>query len=173
LGRLAADAARLTPQRQGPDAWQRKQQLLERFWGTLTQDITGWQLDYPRTRLYQDGLPVCGWEDRIVADLVAAGSSNHLLLHQLMTRGAHLMGTEAPDLLTAEYRLLKEFMAAPDANLHRRLAELLAQRDAFIAERIADTLQPGETGLLFLGAGHQIAHRLPHDISINHYEKEI
>jgi hypothetical protein len=33
---------------------------------------------------------------------------------------------------------------------------LLKARDAFIARRIAETLQEGETGVIFLGALHQL-----------------
>jgi hypothetical protein len=43
---------------------------------------------------------------------------------------------------------------------------LLRQRDEYIAQRIDRALQEGETGILFIGAYHQIKPRLPRDIKI-------
>jgi hypothetical protein len=43
---------------------------------------------------------------------------------------------------------------------------LLRQRDDYIAKRIRDTLSEGETGILFIGAYHDIPSRLPEDIQL-------
>ena len=43
---------------------------------------------------------------------------------------------------------------------------LLRQRDEYIAQRIDLALQEGGTGILFIGAYHQIKPRLPRDIKI-------
>jgi hypothetical protein len=127
------------------------------------------QLDYRRVRIYQDGLPVCGKEEAIVQELAEAGSLNHQLVRELTGRGAVLVGTEDPQLLIREYQLQRRRLGA-EANgetppsLHGQdaratsdeAARILAARDRFIAERIAATLQDGETGLLFLGAAHPL-----------------
>ena len=102
-------------------------------------------LDYPRVRIYQDGLPVCGKETDIVRELAGAGSTNHQLVLELAGRGAMLMGTEDPPLLLREYQLQRQHAGAAGDEA----AEVLAGRDRFIARRIEATLQDGETGLLF------------------------
>lgn len=38
------------------------------------------------------------------------------------------------------------------------------KRDEFVAGRVSDTLREGETGILFMGAGHDIVSKLPKDI---------
>jgi len=43
---------------------------------------------------------------------------------------------------------------------------LLGRRDRFIASRINRTLGEGETGILFIGAYHNIIHRLNNDIYV-------
>jgi pheromone shutdown protein TraB len=43
---------------------------------------------------------------------------------------------------------------------------LLDSRDEFIAKRIDETLNQGETGIIFIGAYHNIKKRLPQDIQI-------
>ena len=40
------------------------------------------------------------------------------------------------------------------------------QRDEFIAGRINETLAEGETGILFIGAYHDVVHRLAPDIRV-------
>ena len=43
---------------------------------------------------------------------------------------------------------------------------LLDRRDQFIADQIARTLEPGESGVIFLGMLHDLADRLPGDIAV-------
>ncbi|MEK6689720.1 MAG: hypothetical protein AABY78_00280, partial [Nitrospirota bacterium] len=43
---------------------------------------------------------------------------------------------------------------------------LLNKRDNYIAERIDETLNYGETGIIFIGAYHNIKEKLPKDIQI-------
>lgn len=127
-------------------------------------------------RLYQDGLPQCGRETEIVTELAAAGSPNHGLLLALMKRGATLMGTEDPDLLLEEYRLVQRVLAAKkpeevariEAHEATRSRALLARRDAHIAKRINQSLQPGETGILFLGMLHSLQPLLAKDIAVTY-----
>jgi len=124
-------------------------------------------------RLYQDGLPVCGREAEIVADLAQKGSRNHQLLLRLMAQGAILMGTESGELLLQEYQLARQALtsrtprAAELAARRRSRGEaLLEQRDRFIARRIHETLQKGEAGLLFVGMLHAVERFLPKDIKV-------
>jgi hypothetical protein len=116
-----------------------------------------------QVRLYQDSLPVCGHEAALVAQLAEQGSENHRLLAALMRRGAVLVGTESPALLLEEYRLLR----APDGS-GTRAAELLERRDRSIAERIAETLEDHQLGILFIGALHRVDRHLPARISVDY-----
>jgi hypothetical protein len=43
---------------------------------------------------------------------------------------------------------------------------LLRRRDAHIAKRIFETLAEGETGILFIGAYHDVLSKLPADIEV-------
>ena len=135
-------------------------------------------LEWPRARLYQDGLPVCGHEAEIVRDLARQGSRNHQILLEAMARGATLMGTESAPLIVAEYRRVQKLIEASrlmesesDAAALELRAEgerLLRERDAFMADRIDSTLQEGETGLLFIGLLHRVDELLGDGFEVRH-----
>lgn len=154
-----------------PDPWQQRQALLRDMWRGIAQRLDELDLPAQSTRVYQDGLPVCGKEEAIVRELAERGSLNHRLIVALSRRGATLMGTEDGELLRAEYdrlQKLKQLLAAEragapegptDALMHELRREgdsLLLRRDAFIVQRIEDTLQEGETGVVFLGLLHRV-----------------
>ena len=118
-------------------------------------------------RLFQDALPVCGFEERIVRELADAGGANYRLLLDLMVKGAKITGTESPHLLVEEYELNRKALEGRgDETLRTRSRTLIDARDRFIAERIASTLQPGETGIIFLGMAHSLEGLLPDDIEL-------
>lgn len=66
-------------------------------------------------------------------------------------------------IFKARKYVIKRF-AALNYRLHRN--RLLRDRDEFIAQTIDGTLKEGETGILFLGAHHEIIPKLPDDIEI-------
>jgi hypothetical protein len=179
LGSLAESVRAYYVRRFGPAVWDQRQGAVRNLWHAIRQAIDALQLDYRRVRIYQDGLPVCGKEEPILQELADAGSLNHQLVRELMGQGAVLQGTEDPQLLIREYQLQRRRLGADDgketpSSLHGQdaratsergqdaragcdeAAEILAARDRFMAERIAATLQDGETGLLFLGAAHRL-----------------
>ena len=51
--------------------------------------------------------------------------------------------------------------------LKMRLEKNTKLRDGYIATQITKTLKPGELGMLFIGAGHDVISRLPSDILIH------
>ena len=180
MGELARSVEQAGRRRLGQGEWRRKVDLTERFW-TRIAEIVLEELGLPfrRTRVYQDGLPICDRERQIVADLAGMGSPNHRLLLALADRGATIMGTESAELLVEEYELAKLTLgagdsggsAADDPGREEGSAKLagdriLASRDAFIAGRIGETLREGETGILFLGLLHEAASLLPADIRV-------
>ena len=158
----------------GRRRWQEHLALIDGFWESVGAALDRLHLDYRRVDLYQDGLPVCGKELEIVKETAAKGSKNYTLLMDLLARGATLMGTEDPNLLLEEYRSVKAGLArrprgdGPAENVggRARAAETLARRDAYIGRRIAQTLLPGRTGILFLGMMHNVRPHLPGDIVI-------
>ena len=174
MGALGESVERLTVGRWGRQSWRRNLRLIDQLWTQIERAIAGLKLSGQPVRVYQDGLPECGRELEIVAELVKAGSRNHKLLLELQQRGAVIMGTESADLLLAEYEFVKEALAARN---HREAARmearqkapreaLLTQRDGYIAARINSTLASGETGILFLGALHSVAGLLDQDIRV-------
>ena len=162
MGALSESIQRLKVKRLGRKAWERNVNLVGKLWDQIEQTIESLVLPCERVRLYQDGLPVCGREVEIVAELAKAGSRNHRMLLRLREKGATIMGTESSELLVEEYQLVKEEFASEKSEVSaggevRRKAlrdSLLKRRDQYIARRINDTLLPGEKGLVFLGMLH-------------------
>lgn len=146
----------------GQSAWSQREQAVGGLWVHIRQGIRALHLDQRHVRIYQDGLPVCGFEANIVCELAQAGSCNHQLIVELLDHGATLEGTEDPHLLMEEYQMQKQNLESPSASDQtreerlRQAERLLTARDAYIAKRIDATLKPGETGLVFLGAAHRL-----------------
>ncbi len=178
----------------GLEKWEEHNRIIEDFWQGIRNKVFDLNLDYPSTRLYQDGLPVCGKEINIVQELVKMGSRNHQILIDLIHLGATLEGTEDPKLLLEEYDYLKNASADLDKKKgnpvrkdgaltppskagfsngvkrqYQRLAKsILKKRDLYIGQRIDKTLREGETGLLFIGITHRVDETLPKDIAIDY-----
>src|SRR3990172_6619767 len=176
MGALSESVRKVTLQKLGERVWRRKVNLVKRFWSDVENILNKLTLSYAQTRVYQDGLPVCGKEIDIVTELAKKGSPNHQILARLMEKGATVMGTESAELLIEEYHLIKKILETGDVKdaiaieARQKGASdlLLKKRDEFIAARIDRTLQPGETGILFLGMLHNIAELLPGNIHV-HY----
>ena len=174
MGAFSESVRKATLQKLGRQAWNRKVRLIDKTWEAIERTVDGLKLPNGKILLYQDGLPVCGREAEIVADLARAGSRNHRLLLRLMERGATIMGTESSSLLIEEYELNKQAFAqsrnpkSPGMEARQKaLGEsLLKKRDQFIADRIHRTLRAGETGILFLGRLHSVKEWLPKNIRV-------
>lgn len=176
MGQLQRQVEEAYVRRLGRRRWEAHRKSVAGLWAEIRRQIEGLALDYRRVRLYQDGLPVCGHEEKIVREVAAHGSLNHRLLVDLIDRGARLMGTESPALLLEEYQLNRRILGAdrrvptakPRADAFREEAKrLLEERDRFIASRIVETLEPGEIGLIFLGMLHSLEGRLPPGIRLS------
>ena len=156
--------------------WHEHIRAIDEFWEALHKRIMALGLEYQRTHIYQDGLPVCGKELQIAAELAHQGSANHRLVISLTEKGAHLVGTESPELLLEEYQLLRGVFSASEgtsreaaaAAYTNRAAALLRERDDFIRRRIDATLPEGERGLLFIGLTHRVDDGLPTSIRVSH-----
>jgi len=176
LGSMAAELKQRFAEAFGAAEWARRHSSVEAMWDGLRSKLSALPLAWERTRLYQDGLPVCGREPAIVHELAAKGGRNHQLLAELMAHGALLMGTEDPALMLAEYQRIPKLLQAakrqaPDAvvaALREEGEAILRQRDAFIARRIDSTLAEGETGILFLGLLHRVDELLEGKFDVRH-----
>jgi hypothetical protein len=147
--------------------------VVDKMWEKIESVAASLPLAQRTVRVYQDGLPVCGNERKIVADLAGAGNRNHRLLLELEARGATLMGTESPELLVEEYQLATAAFASGaalkgDGRQQKLRDSLLEKRDRFIAQRINATLAAGESGILFLGMLHRAAKYLDSGIDVDY-----
>ncbi|MFH1918467.1 MAG: hypothetical protein ABIP48_01075 [Planctomycetota bacterium] len=146
----------------GESIWRRREQAVGELWKYIRKEVQALHLEDRRVRIYQDGLPLCGFTEKIVRELAEAGSSNHQLIMELIEQGATLEGTEDPQLLMEEYQMHKQNMESQSASDQaceervRQAEHLLRARDAYIEKRIDATLKPSETGLIFLGALHRL-----------------
>lgn len=174
LGSLAEAIARTSRHIYGPDRWDRHQETVRAFWDSIAAHFD--RLDAAGLKVYQDGLPAEGeLAERIIAEGARGGSRNFQIVQRLMERGAEVRRTEDPALLRREYECLRGLVRAGSAlarlraylRYKARKGGLLAARDRFIAARIDETLKPGETGVLFLGAHHDVLSRLPPDIEVD------
>jgi hypothetical protein len=181
LGSFADELRRRFHQAWGADAWNRRFSSVAAMWEALRSTVRTLPLEWTSTRLYQDGLPVCGREHDIVRDLAGMGSQNHQLLLELVGRGATLMGTESPELLMQEYRRGQQLIQAAKTRapisqvdgLRREGERILRERDAAIARRIDSTLEDGETGLLFIGLLHRAHELLEGKLELQHLDHHL
>jgi hypothetical protein len=175
MGKLGDAVKSLYLRKMGRTAWNRKIDLVNKFWDQVAEIISNVQIEETTTRVYQDGLPVTnnGKEFEIIKKLADSGSRNHLLVVGLVERGAILMGTESIDLLMAEYDITKKHLenqSSGKPGMGKKIREseddILKKRDQFIASRINQTLGEGELGIIFLGMLHDIKPWLSEDIEV-------
>ena len=173
LGSLAPAVNRRGIAGLGEDLWIRHRLAVEGFW----KIIAAWfdSVNVAGMRLYQDGMITDGEVgQKIVEAGVKAGSQNYILVDRLLRRGALLVKTEDFALVKQERDRLLAMTQTPSttrkliAFLKYRLVKnrLLKQRDKVIAGQIARTLQEGRTGILLIGAYHNIRPKLPADIQV-------
>ncbi len=184
MGSMAGSLKEAYVERFGQEKWASHIKAIDQMWEGIKRKIEALDLDVHKTKLYQDGLPICGKEMEIVTELAVRESRNYQILYDLVKKGCVLIGTESPELLLQEYNSLKEELerGTRSKSLWRRLkSSLLAHRilharDRFIAQRILETLQDEETGILFMGIHHQVDRYLagcldkgnPHGITIRY-----
>jgi hypothetical protein len=156
-----------------PDLWQRHKEIVSAFWDSIGRFLD--LLDVNSFKVYQDGLVADGAEAlKIVREGISQGSKNSEIIGRLLERGAVLIKTEALSLVKQEYNYITKMARSKSlkerevATLRYKLArgKLLKQRDEFIAARINETLAEGESGILFIGAYHDVVHSLVPDIRV-------
>ena len=171
LGTLAPDVTRKGIKGLGEEDWKKHLETVEGFWNSLAPYFDA--LEGSGVKIYQDGLVANGdMGQKIVEEGVRSGSRNYEIISGLIRKGAFLVKTEDLGLVIKERDyLLKLAGAATRAkkliaylSYVRAKNHLIEKRDRFIADRINETLGTGETGILFIGAYHNIIPLLEKDI---------
>ena len=171
LGSLAGDVTKRGIADLGEEVWKEHQRTVEGFWDVITDYLTS--VDASGMKIYQDGMVAEGEVGAaIVEEGLNLGSRNYQLVSRLLKRGAFLVKTEDFNLVKEERDRLLGITQAKSiskrllAFIRYKLVKdrLLDKRDKFIAKRINETLNSNETGILFIGAYHNIKSRLPQDI---------
>lgn len=174
LGSLGAAIDKRSAALYGEKRWAEHKETVARFWRSVADYLIS--LDAAGLKIYQDGLAANGeLAGRIVEEAAKRGSINHQVIRQLLSQGAEVRKTEDASLLMEELRLAHEESGAASlpnpGDLSLSKTGLTEQRDRFIARTIDETLQPGETAILFIGAYHNVYLYLPGDITVE-YLKE-
>jgi len=157
----------------GEEFWKKHRETISGFWDSIVKYFTN--LEVNDFKIYQDGM-VADAEvgQKIVEEGVKSGSKNYEIIDDLLKKGAVLVKTEDFALVKEERdRIVKITQAATTtqkliAYLKYKLAKnrLLKKRDNYIAKRIDETLDYGETGILLIGAYHDIIPKLAKDIQV-------
>ena len=173
LGTVAGAIDKRGRTKLGEDLWQSHKRTIDGFWLSIADFLDS--LPAAGFKLYQDGLIADGEIGmKIVEQGVKDGSKNYEIIAQLLGKGAELVKTEDFSLVKKEYDFISKVIKSKSklgrlaASLKYRLAakKLLRDRDTFMAGRIAQTLGDGETGILFIGAYHDVIPLLPVDIDV-------
>ncbi|MBD3182388.1 hypothetical protein GF312_08855 [Candidatus Poribacteria bacterium] len=163
LGNHLSEARKQYTARYGESKWEEHIKAVENFWTEIRNTLLNLPINYKKAKIYQDSLPVCNQELKIVQALAEDGNRNYKLLLELIQKGASIVGTEASELLLEERERLKNMGVVGSTN---KYDDLMKRRDEYIACRIDSTLKDGETGLLFMGALHKVTDKLVDDIKI-------
>ncbi len=175
MGSMAAEISRKGVEEFGKDFWETHISTVNKYWEGIAHYCQNLEIGAKGLKIYQDGMVADGEiAVRIIEDSLKAGSKNYEIISGLVSRGAVVVRTEELWMVKKELEMLKLIptSGALIVKLFRIFrfkilrSKLLKQRDKFIAGRIAETLGNDETGIIFLGAYHNILKYLPGDISV-------
>ncbi len=173
LGSLAKDVTKRGIADLGEDVWEKHKAVVEKFWDVISDYFDS--IDASGMKIYQDGMVAEGEIGaKIVEEGLRSGSKNYELVTRLLKQGAILVKTEDFNLVKEERdRLLTITQAKSTAQKIAAFIKykfiknrLLRKRDKFIAQRINETLETQERGVLFVGAFHNVKKWLAKDIQI-------
>ncbi len=173
MGSSASALDQATAAQLGQERWQNHKKAIDSLWDSIERFFA--PLDVTGFKVYQDGLVADGEDGlRVVREGRRRGSRNYEIVGRLLEKGASLVRTEDASLIAQERAYITKVVDARSrkereaaARIYSRLqARLLRERDWFIAGRINETLRDGESGILFIGALHDVASHLPDDIQI-------
>jgi hypothetical protein len=175
MGSIAGDISKKGTSELGEEAWQAHVNTVERYWDLIADYCEKLTFDEKSLKIYQDGMVANGEiASKIIEDNLKMGSRNYRIISTLISKRAEIVKTEDFSLVKKELEIYKSISESDSLLkkliklliIKRKRKALMKKRDAFIAESIEKTLLPGETGLLFLGAYHNILNKLPADIEV-------
>jgi len=173
LGSIASEVTKRAIANLGEKIWAMHKDTIEGFWNSVEKYIES--MEVKECKIYQDGMIADGEaSEKIVEEAVKQGSKNYQIVSGLMKQGAKLMMTEDFALVKKERDLLVKMSSAKTKRgkivsyLRYKFSKnaLLEKRDEFIAKRINETLCDGESGILFIGAYHDVIPKLSKDIKV-------
>ena len=175
MGSLGEELKRKSVSGLGENLWQIHQDTVNGYWKAIETYFENIDIYVPGLKIYQDGMFVDGeMALKLINDGVKAGSKNSEIVLNLIHRGATLIKTEDFKMVKDEYDGLQSILKSK-TNLKKIIKlvrykllkpVLLRRRDRFIAETIDETLGLNETGILFIGAYHQVMKWMPKDITV-------
>jgi hypothetical protein len=177
MGSLKSDISEIIDEKFGKEKRDEHRRQVAEFWDNLRILITGIlnRTQGMLIRIYQDGIPIGGETGaRLIAMGAKDGIPNFQIVLAIIESGGIIEKTEDPALLKEEYEIVKAIVMAKTGPVRESLSEkyknrlydLTAERDRYIAKRIAESLNEGELGILFIGATHEVAKYLPGDIDL-------
>ncbi len=173
LGSIAPTIDKRSAEICGRERWKKHKQTVTTFWNEIEEYFK--RLDPANLKIYQDGLMAAGeLGQKIIEEGAKRGSKNYQVILDLVKRGGEIRKTEDVELLKEEYgRILK--LAQTKSLWEKTTAyigyrfhkdKLMDKRDRFIAKTINETLKEEETGVLFMGAFHDVITHLVEDIAV-------
>jgi len=178
LGSIAPDIDKRSTQICGIERWERHKQTVSTFWDNIEKYFK--KLNADNLKIYQDGLMTDGELGlKIIEEGAQKESKNYRIIVDLIRRGGEIRKTEDIALLKEEYnRILKlsqskSIWERTSAYIGYRFHKdrLMMKRDKFIAGTINQTLKKKETGVLFIGAYHDVIPLLAEDIVVEELKK--
>ena len=180
MGSMGEDLKRKSVSGLGENIWQIHTETVNGYWSAIESYFERSELYVKGIKIYQDGMFVDGeMAMKLIGDGVKSGSKNSEIVLNLINRGAILVKTEDFKLVKAEYDGLQLILKSK-SNIKKLIQLvrykilkpiLLRKRDRFIAATIDETLEPDETGILFIGAYHKVIRKLPKGITVIELKK--
>ena len=175
MGTLSDELKRNSVSVLGENLWQKHTNTVNGYWEAIESYFVNIDLSIKGIKIYQDGMFVDGdMALKLIRDGVKSGSKNSEIVLNLINRGAVLIKTEDFKMVKDEYDGLQSIIKSKFyVNKLIQLLRykvlksiLLRRRDNFIAAIINETLEQNETGILFIGAYHNVIKRLHKDITV-------
>ena len=175
MGTIGDELERKSVSGLGENRWHKHTDTVNGYWAAIESYFEIIDLYIKGIKIYQDGMFVDGeMALKLIRDGVKSGSKNSAIVANLINRGAILMKTEDFKMVKDEYDGLQSIIKSK-TNIQKLIQLLrykmskpifLRRRDRFIAANIDETLEPNETGILFIGAYHKVMNWLPKDITV-------
>ena len=175
MGSLGKELTEKSVSDLGENEWQKHTETVNGYWDAIESYFENIDIYIKGIKIYQDGMFVDGEIALKIIDAgIKSGSKNSEIVSKLIGRGAILIKTEDFKMVKDEYDGLQSVLKSK-TNLQKLFLLLryqvskpifLIRRDRFIAARIDETLGQNETGILFIGAFHNVMKRLPGDITV-------